>query len=166
MHGKHPPGLWQSQRKCSVNYSNCQYLLVLSPYETTHSSVIKGQDFYFFCIRVFPRPEDKGYSLLVSRSGKASKWLLTPDNTIPWMPLESLPVDPTPPRWTANIVAGLLRFRKFQRSSSPQAQQHHEAKEVPSDRFPSALFFNRDVWLLCNRCLVDDGAIRERPGFH
>lgn len=99
----------KSQRKYSINYSNYWYLLILSLYETTYSSVIKDQDFsfVFFCI---PRPEDMGCSLLESCTGKASKWLLKPKNTVPYMPQESLPVDPTPPRWTRTITAGFLWF--------------------------------------------------------
>lgn len=50
--------------------------------------------FYFFCVHVFPAPAKKGCPLLDSCIGKASQWLLSPDNTVPWMPLESLPADP------------------------------------------------------------------------
>lgn len=53
----------------------------------------------------------------------------------------------------------------FLTSSLPQAQQYREEEEVLSERFPSALFLSKDVWLLCNQCLMDDRASRERLEF-
>lgn len=113
--------LWGSLWQCTESTCQCggqvtkemlsklQQLLIpvgLSLYKL-NIPVIKEQDFYFFCIHVFPRPADKRCSLLESCKGKDSKWLLKPKNTAAYMPPESLPVDPqTPPRWTANVMHG------------------------------------------------------------
>ena len=92
--------------------SELQQLLVLAtPICLWNCSFLSYQGLgFFFCIRVLPRPADKGCSLLESCTGNASKQLLKPDSTVSWMPLRCLPADPqVPPRWITNITAGLLR---------------------------------------------------------
>lgn len=58
------------------------------------------------------------------------------------------------PMWKTKITARLLVMIPFPASSSAETQQYYKVEEVPSERFPSGIFLNKDVWLLCNQCFT------------
>ena len=53
----------------------------------------------------------------------------------------------------------------FPTSSSTQAQQYHAVEEMPSERFPSGLFLNKDARLLCNKHFSGWWGYSEKDGF-
>lgn len=131
----------KSQRKRSLSYCNYWYMLILSLCETIHSSVIKEQDFLFFGIHVFPRPAHKGCSLLASCTGKSSKRLLRPENTVPTH---------RAPRWKVNITARHSRFHSNVLLSTTSEIRWSRGSAIREISF--CLFLNKDFWLLCNQC--------------
>lgn len=73
--------------------------------------------------------------------------------TPPWMP----PVRPclrpsAPPEGPADSPAGASERLRSQHPPPHQFSRITKEEEVPPERFPSCLFLNKNVWLLCNQC--------------
>lgn len=96
---------------------------------------------------VSPRHADKGCPHANTCSGL---WTL---GTPPWTP----PVRPclrpsVPPEGPADSTAGASGRLRSQHPPPHQLSRITKEEEVPPERFPSGLFLNKNVWLLCNQC--------------
>lgn len=108
----------------------------------------QGAGFYFFSVHVFPRPYTRDahcWSPAQVRLPNGSWSLRTQFPGCHRVHTREAP------RWKANIMARHFQFHS-KCPPSAQAQQYYEVEEVSSERFPSGLFLNKDVWLLCNQC--------------
>lgn len=140
----------KSPRNCSVNDRNYWYVLLLSVYETAHSSVIKDRDFsfVFMCSLDLQTKDARCWSPAQGMLPNSSCSLTAQ------FPGCHCSVRLQTPRFLQDEPQTSLQdcYDAIPNVYSPRAQQYHAAEEVQSETVPSGLFLNKDVWLLRNQC--------------